>query len=144
MYRPPDSRVEYSDRFEDFIENASEEGKEIILLGDFNKNLLEDNLDREWQNLTFSFGLTQLISQPTRVTPSSKTLIDHIYTSKEDNISSVRVNKQTINDHYAIFGNRKLNFVVNNHSHQTITYRSIKHFDENAFINDLRQIPWEI
>ena len=64
MYRPPDSRVEYSDRFEDFIENASEEGKEIILLGDFNKNLFEDNFDREWQNLTLSLGLTQLISQP--------------------------------------------------------------------------------
>ena len=77
MYRPPDLRIEYSGKFEEFIENASEEGKEIILLGDFNKNLLEDNLDREWQNLTLSLGLTQLISQPTRVTSSSKTLIDH-------------------------------------------------------------------
>lgn len=144
MYRPPDSRVEYNDRFEDFIENASEEGKEIILLGDFNKNLYEDNLDREWQNLTLSLGLTQMISQPTRVTPSSKTLIDHFYTSNEDYISRVCVNKQTISDHYAIFGNRKCNCAVNRHSHQTITYRSFKHFDENAFINDLRQIPWEI
>ena len=26
MYRPPDSRVEYNDRFEDFLENASKEG----------------------------------------------------------------------------------------------------------------------
>ena len=83
MYRPPDSRVEYNDRFEDFIENVSKEDKEIILLGDFNKNLFEDNLDREWQNLTLSLGLTQMISQPTRVTPNSKTLIDHIYTSTE-------------------------------------------------------------
>ena len=82
MYRSPDLRIEYSDRFEEFIENASEEGKEIILLGDFNKNLLEDNLDREWQNLTLPLGLTQLISQPTRVTSSSKTLIDHIYTGE--------------------------------------------------------------
>ena len=46
MYRPPDSKVEYYDRFEDFIENASEEGKEIILLGDFDKNLSDHNLDR--------------------------------------------------------------------------------------------------
>ena len=118
--------------------------KEIILLGDFNKNLLEDNLDKEWQNLTLSLGLTQLISQPTRVTSSSKTLIDHIYTSNEDNISSVSVNKQTISDHYAILGNRKLNYCVNKHSHQTITYRSFKRFDENSFTNDLRQVPWEI
>ena len=60
MYRPPHSRVEYSDRFEDFIENASEEGKEIILLNDFNKNLFEDNLDIEWQNLTLSLGPTDI------------------------------------------------------------------------------------
>ena len=110
MYRPPDSKVEYCDRFEDFIENASEEGKEIILLGDFNKNLSDHNLDREWQNLTLSLGLTQLISQPTRVTPSSSTLIYHIYTTNEDNISCVSVSKQTISDHYAVFGNRKLNY----------------------------------
>ena len=144
MYRPPDSRVEYNDRFEDFIENASKEGKEIILLGDFNKYLFEDNLDREWQNLTLSLSLTQMISQPTRVTPNSKTLIDHIYTSTEENISCVSVKKLTVSDHYAIFGNRKINSFVHKHSHQTITYRSFKHFDEIAFIDDLRQIPREI
>ena len=48
MYRPPDSKVEYNDRLEDLIENASKEGKEIILLRDFNKNSFEDNLDTEW------------------------------------------------------------------------------------------------
>ena len=76
MYRPPDSRIEYSYRFEEFIENAAEEGKEIILLGDFNKNLLEDNLEREWKNLSLSLGLTQLISQPTRITSSSRTFLN--------------------------------------------------------------------
>ena len=109
VYRPPDSRIEYNDRFEDFIENASKESKEITLLGDFNKNLFEDNLDREWQNLTLLLGLTQMISQPTRVTPNSQTLIDHIYTSTEENILFVSVKELTISDHYAIFGNRKIN-----------------------------------
>ena len=78
------------------------------------------------------------------MTPNSKTLIDHIYTSHDDNISSVSVSKQTISDHYAIFGNRKQNRVVHKYSHQAITYRSFKHFDENEFINDLSQIPWVI
>ena len=62
MYRLPDTRVEYKDRFEDCIENVSKEGKVIILVGDFNKNLFEDNLDREWQTLALSLGLTQMIS----------------------------------------------------------------------------------
>ena len=37
LYRPPDSRTEYNDRFEDFMDKVSNEGKEIILMGDLNK-----------------------------------------------------------------------------------------------------------
>ena len=37
MYRPPDSRVEYNDRFEEFIDSLIDENKEFILLGDFTK-----------------------------------------------------------------------------------------------------------
>ena len=37
MYRPPNSKVEFNDRFENFIDIVSREGKEMILLGDFNK-----------------------------------------------------------------------------------------------------------
>ena len=108
------------------------------------RKIIEMNLDREWQNLTLFLGLTQMISQPTRATPKSKTLIDHIYTSTEENISCVNVKELTVRDHYGIFGNRKINSFVHKHSHQTITYRSFKHFDEIAFVDDLRQIPWEI
>ena len=32
LYRPPDSRIEYNDRFEDFMDNVSNEGKEIIFM----------------------------------------------------------------------------------------------------------------
>ena len=82
----PDSKVEYNDRFEEFIDNVLNEEKEFILLGDFNKNLLNKDTDRDWGNFTTSLGLTQLINEPTRVTNDSKTLIDHIYTANEENI----------------------------------------------------------
>ena len=45
MYRPPDLRVEFNDRFEEFIDNLFNEDKEFSLLGDFNKDLL--NVDTE-------------------------------------------------------------------------------------------------
>ena len=51
MYRPPNSKVEFVDRFETFIDNVSRERKEIILLGDFNKNLLNKRKDKEWDIL---------------------------------------------------------------------------------------------
>ena len=42
--------------------------KNFILLGDFNKDLLNVETDREWGNFTTSLGLKQLVNEPTRVT----------------------------------------------------------------------------
>ena len=40
IYRPPDTKIKFSDRFENFIDYVSNEGKEIILLGYFHKKKL--------------------------------------------------------------------------------------------------------
>ena len=65
--------------------------KEFILLGHLNKNLLNEEIDRDWGTFITSLGLTQLVSEPTRVTKDSTTLIDHIYTNNEENIQHVSV-----------------------------------------------------
>ena len=143
MYRPPDSKVEFNDRFEGFIDNVSKEGKEMILLGDFNKNLLNEHKDLEWENFITSLGFSQLVCDPTRVTDTTSTLIDHIYTNLDENISRVHVCKVSKSDRYAVFGNRKLNNFLKSNTHQTITYRSFKNFDESKFICDMSEVPWE-
>ena len=143
MYRPPNSKVEFNDKFENFIDYVMREEKEIILMGDFNKDLFNEEIGTEWINFTTSLGLGQLISIPTRVTETSSTLIDHIYTNREENILRVHVGKFSLSDHYAIFGNRKLNSQLRNKKHHTITYRSFRHFNENMFIKDLAEVPWE-
>ena len=48
--------------------------KEIILLADFNKTLLNDYKDVEWKTFTTSLGFSQLVCDPTRVTETSSTL----------------------------------------------------------------------
>ena len=48
MYRPLNSKVEFNDRFENFIDIVSREGKEMILYGDFNKKLHNEHKDIEW------------------------------------------------------------------------------------------------
>ena len=95
-------------------------------------------------NSTTSLGLSQLVSEPTRVTKDSATLIDHIYTNTEENIQNVFVKKLCLSDHYAIFCNRKCCSVAGKKTHQVITYRPFKHFDELKFQDDLRTVPWEI
>ena len=145
MYRPPDSKIEYNDRFEEFIVTVLNEEEEFILLGDFNKTLLNADTDREWGNFTTSLGRSQLISEPTRVTSNTQTLIDHIYTNNEDNIRSVNVEKLCVSDHYGIFCNRSSHFSSEkNNAQQVITYRSSKSFDEACVLNELCMVPWEI
>ena len=75
IYRPPDSKIEYNDRFEEFIDAVLNEDKEFILLGDINKNLLNNDIERECGYFITSLGLTQLVSEPTRVTNDSSTLM---------------------------------------------------------------------
>ena len=145
MYRPPDSKIEYNDRFEDFIDTILNEEKEFILMGDINKNLLNNDIEREWGNFITSLGLTQLVSEPTRVTDESSTLIDHIYTNNEYNIQNVNVEKLCFSDHYGIFCNRSSHVSYDRkNEHQYITYRSFRNFEEPRFLNDLALVPWEI
>ena len=115
------------------------------MLGDFNKNLFNEDTDRDWGNFTTSLGLTQLINEPTRVTKDSKTLIDHIYTTNEENIRSVKEEKICVSDHYAIFCNRSSHISPDKaNQHQTITYRSFKNFVESNFLNDLNSVPGKL
>ena len=66
-------------------------------------------------NFTTSLGLSQLVRNPTRTTETSSSLIDHIYTNCEENISRVHVGNFSLSDHFnAIFGNRKLNVQIKN------------------------------
>ena len=66
---------------------------EFMILGDFNRNLLNHEIERDWGNFTASLGLTQLISEPKRVMQKSQTLIDHTYTKNEETIQRVSVEK---------------------------------------------------
>ena len=109
------------------------ENKPIILMGDFNIDLLSDEnrtLKTSWTDLVTDMGLGQLIGEPTRITESSGTLIDHIYISSELPVSHSVAVKYRVSDHYPIyacFDLKNSNSVKTNYTHKTITYRKHKH-----------------
>ena len=88
-------------------------------------------------DLCILFTFSQLVCDPTRVTNTSSTLIGHIYTNFDENVAHVHVCKISISDKFAVLGNRKLNNCVNSNTHQPITYRSFKNFDEIKLNNDI-------
>jgi len=145
IYRNPNSNVSWNERFEVQMEKALDEQKEVILLGDFNKDLLNPQIKSNWEDYMTSFGLTQKVNVATRVIANrSKTLIDHIYSNQCSNISYIDVPQIGLSDHFPVFLTRKTNVSAPKLSHHSITYRSLKKFNEENFKNDLMCIPWDV
>ena len=91
-YRPPSSSVDWINKFENNIERAISDNREIILLGDFNFNLLQEHsATKSWKRLLNALNFQQLINKPTRVTDISETLIDHVYSNVPENVTETAV-----------------------------------------------------
>lgn len=129
-YRPPSSKVEWLTHFSNSLDKSYSESKECIILGDFNFDLLkQDHNSNTWISLLDSVDFTQLVCQPTRVTQTTSTLIDHAFTNTPNNISEVTVQRYSISDHYPVYITRKTNGHSKNTSiHKCIQYRSLKFF----------------
>ena len=90
-YRPPNSPPERFNEFENVIDKIDAESKELYILGDVNCNLLPEASAHISSHLTDIFdiyGLSQLITEPTRVTLVSKTLIDLCITNSPEKVSN--------------------------------------------------------
>lgn len=145
FYRNPLSTIAWNEMFDDQIEKVIQEEKELFILGDINRDLLNPQIKRQWLDYMNSHGLIQHVREPTRVVPdASKTLIDHIYSNFSDNIQYTDVPRIGLSDHYPVFLTRKVNTQLPKMTHHTIKYRSFKQFDETKFNDDLKSVPWDV
>jgi hypothetical protein len=136
IYRNPEERVDWIDKFTTMMDSVILESKEYLLLGDFNIDLLKPN--KGWQTKYELCNLEQLITIPTRVTATSETLIDHVYVSNKNNIVEVCVPVYGCSDHYPVCVTwNKKGVKIPKPGHKTISYRSFKQFNETLFISDL-------
>ena len=145
IYRHPNETISWNEKFENHLDKVFECEKEIYLLGDFNRDLMQNNIKQSWLEYMETFGLYQFVTVPTRVTDQSATLIDHVYSNTHSNILMTTVPHIGLSDHFPIFISRKTNGSCSlKNTHYTISYRSFKNFDENKFINDLQSAPWDV
>ena len=138
-YCPPNPPIDTLYRFKNCLQLIDGGNKESIILGDINCDLLSENLSSQASELKFITRLyqyKQLISEPTRVTENTRTLIDHFYTTNPQNIISKGVSVVSISDHYLIYGTRK--FKTNKENDKIIEYRDYKRFNEQIFLHDLK------
>ena len=139
-YRPPSSLQSWIDSYEIQISNALIEIDDLYILGDFNLDYNTHNYgNNKWRNMIVTYGLTQMITAPTRITKFSSTTIDHIYTTYPENVSKTNVPCISLSDHYPICFNRRIKRTnqTSLNKHKYMNYRSFNNFNEEKFNNDL-------
>jgi len=115
---------------------------EIIMMGDFNINLLsKDNYTLKCNNICAFFNLSQLIDSPTRTTEVSKTLIDHVYVSKSTPICKSGAFSLTHSDHYCIYTVRKSK--ASSFPSRILKSRGLKNADWGKIHRDLATCNWD-
>ena len=81
---------------------------EFFLLADINAELASINYDNKVGQLTNIADIYGLISEPTRITDESSTLIDLIYTNCPERVVCSGVAHISISDHSLVYAFRKL------------------------------------
>ena len=148
FYRPPNTSVDFFDKFDEVLATVSAESKECILLGDFNCdfstcNILNTNTD----NLKFYtslYGFSQMITSPTRITSHSSTTIDLIFVNNPDVFTDSGVFCTSISDHFLCYSVRCFNskpYVQEGHNY--MEYRPVKKMKTQDFLQDLKDVPWD-
>ena len=89
------------------------------------------------QHILDIYGLDQLITEPTRVSMNSSTLIDHCITSSPDKIAKFGVVHLAISDHALIYITHKAKY--ERPGSRMIKTRHMKNFHWSGYLRDLQQ-----
>lgn len=141
IYRPPAYSVwDFLDQLESSISTCLPMGGNFVCCGDFNIDLLdfESYKCKLFNNFLKDLGLLQIIRDATRVTRTSRTLVDLILTSEDSSACAAGVQSVGISDHELIHctlscpeRSRNLSF----------TFRDFKNMPLDDFYADLCSSP---
>ena len=117
----------------------------LIITGDMNIDLLKpsDSLAKKYNDLLYTFNLTQHVEKATRTTQVSETLIDHIISNDPKRVTYTNVLPcSNVSDHdgpYACLNIRAERFVP-----RYKIIRNERAFKEEDFIEDFSSLPFNI
>ena len=126
-YRPPDSKIEIMDKYENVLAFVDTFRLNVFLMGDINCDIrkkFKSNVIRRFEEINTLYSMQQINStQYTRVTHNSRSLIDHMLTNAIDFVKAHGVISVGLSDHNLCY------FILNFKSVQppkTGTYRNLK------------------
>ena len=143
-YPPPGSHMQLFGALETFVGKTDCEDKELYILGDINCDQLaemSDNAKSMLNDICDAYELSQVITEPTRVTPTTRTLIDLVLRNSPKKVVCSGVVRVGISDHDLIYAFCRIS-IAPNVGHQFVSFRQLKNFNPNKFKADLEKVPW--
>ena len=147
VYRRPHTKVDdFMVAINEILLTLQDENKIIHVMGDFNLDLLQSESSKSVSDLISLFHSNFLYcttTHPTRVTTTTATLIDHIWTN---NISENTLNgivQCEISDHFPIFSCFKSNISPPTRNKILMrSYRELSHDNIEKFKNEIENTNW--
>ena len=143
VYRPPAASNDFFDYLNVILKQHDK--METILMGDFNLNWQDKKRRKKLKDLVKTFQMTQMIYKPTRITKSSQTLIDLIFTNKPDRIKKTYNLITGLSDHNLTLASRKLTkarYRNQNPMREKSSMPFISQKDMAIIENEIKQLNW--
>ena len=142
IYRHPHDTLDVYNSFLDYLENTLikliKENKELYICGDFNSDMLKTDVDvkysRFYETLS-SYGLVPFILLPTRITETSATIVDNIFTNNMTNTITSGNITTNFSDHFSQF--ISVNRPKIDYKEDHIYRRDYTNFSEQSFRDDV-------
>ena len=144
MYRPPYSTAcpvtvsKFLDEFPEFYSIWQAQYKEILLIGDFNIDILNSDSweSRAYGDFIDTFGLVQVVKEPTH---ESGSFIDHIICNHDTAITVGEVKQGwKISDHYVMYTNLKVEKPLIERT--VVRFRKLHLINHDMFSTDLQLV----
>jgi len=142
IYRNPGAQLQqFCESLCSSIEILNRSKTKYVLLGDTNIDLTKFNLVSSitnYVNSLFSVGCTFHIDKPTRISSSSATCIDHVYSNLQTEFLDNYIVLSDVSDHFGII--TKLWCTVKEYCNEPMYYRKSRLNDKEweQFNNDLK------
>jgi hypothetical protein len=123
--------------------------KNVLIVGDLNADISRSvNNDvssipgKKLLRTLEHFNYSIMNDQPTGVTTSSSTLIDHVISIKPETIKETKTLELGISDHMLVYVSLKTK--LRRPPPKIINARSYRKFDLNEFRKDVEKAPWSV
>ena len=141
IYRQPSEAIDkFVNDFSNCLGKLTSEKRTFYILGDININISESNSGvqaNNYINIITSNGAFNIITKPTRVTPISATLIDHVTTNDITHIIVPLIILGDLTDHYPVSCSIKQFKSLKSSSSNVHYYKDRKNFCPEMFCVEL-------